>query len=771
MCDEPRSTEVSAIFVLATDLDGTFLGGRQVDRNTLYKMLRDTPDVQLVFVTGRGIEGVLPLLSDPLVPDPHFIIADVGATVVVRDSLYPIQQIQGEIETRWVGVDAVLRAIAGIPGLEHQRVPQERRCSFYLDDPTLVPEIRARVAPLGCDVLFSADRYLDVLPAGVSKGATLRQLVTHLGIRDEDVLVAGDTLNDYSLFTQGFRGVVVGHAEAALRRATASLPHVLQTSVPGAGGILEAIRTFGYPVSLDATAAAPVLGDAPLVVVYHRLPFDERIIGGQRIRRPHSSPNGIIPTLLGCFETGRRGAWVAWSIRAEDTAPSGAPSATHEPVDVQRFPNLSVATVVLTEEDVQRFYKRFSKEAFWPVIFSFVDRATFTRADWDHFLEINRRFAERTAAEADENALVWLHDYNLWMVPAFLRQLRPDVRIGFFHHTSFPPADVFNVIPWAGQIAGSLAQCDYVGFHIPRYVANFVDVLQSHVHVEVIDTMLCAPRFRVHGVALAVTEMPARIRAGDRTIRLGAHPVGVNVRAIRDILATPHAQTQCAKLRERFSGTRLVLSIERLDYVKGPIQKVEAFERLLAAHPELCGKVTLVLVTTPPAPGMDVYDETREAVDEVVGRINGLHRTLEWTPVHYLFRALPFEEVVVYSAVADVAWITPLRDGLNLVAKEYVVAQSAVGGAGVLVLSEFAGAAVELHGAILTNPYDAEGLQDDLHTALLLSEDERRQRLQRLVRIVEQGDVTAWSRRILHAMADPDTADPDTADGDADTDD
>jgi trehalose-6-phosphate synthase len=265
----------------------------------------------------------------------------------------------------------------------------------------------------------------------------------------------------------------------------------------------------------------------------------------------------------------------------------------------------------------------------------------------------------------------------------------------------------------------------------------------------------------VHGVALAVTETPTRVRAGDRTIRLGAHPVGVNVRAIRDILATPHAREQCAKLRERFAGTTLVLSVERLDYVKGPIQKVEAFERLLATHPELCGKVTLVLVTTPPTPGMDVYDETREAVDEVVGRINGRHRTLEWTPVHYLFRALPFEEVVVYSAVADVAWITPLRDGLNLVAKEYVVAQSAVGGAGVLVLSEFAGAAVELHGAILTNPYDAEGLRDDLYAALQLSEDERRQRLQRLARVVEQDDVTAWSRRILHAMADPDATDPD----------
>ncbi len=717
--------------------------------------MRNAPDAQLVFVTGRGIERVLPLLSDPLVPNPDIIIADVGATIVFRDGLMPVQPIQQDIEARWIGFDAVMHALRGIPGLEPQHVPQERRCSFYLDDPALVPEIQDRVASLGCDVLLSADRYLDVLPAGVSKGETLRLLVQQLGVRNEDVLVAGDTLNDYSLFVQQFRGVVVGRAEAALRRATVNLPNVLQAAEPGAGGILEAIQTFGYAVPMELTAPVPVSGDASLVVVYHRLPFDERIVGGKRIRRPISSPNGIIPTLLGCFENGRKGSWVAWSIQERDASAE----ATREVVDAKRFPNLTAATVAVTEQDVQRFYKRFSKEAFWPVIFSFVDRAVFSSADWEHFLEINRRFAERTAEEADMNALVWLHDYNLWMVPGFLRQLRPDVRIGFFHHTSFPPADVFNVIPWAGEIAGSLAQCDYVGFHIPRYVANFVDVLQSHVPTEVMSTMACAPRYRVHGVALAVNEMPTRVRVGERTIRLGAHPVGVNVRAIMDILATPEARAQYTAVRERFAGTTLILSVERLDYVKGPIQKVEAFERLLEAHPELCGKVTLVLITTPPAPGMEIYDETREAVDEVVGRINGRYRTLEWTPLHYLFRSLPFEEVLVYNAAADVAWITPLRDGLNLVAKEFVVAQQAVDGAGVLVLSEFAGAAVELYGAVLTNPYDAEGLRDDLYYALQLSEDERRQRLRRLARVVEQHDITAWSRQILEAMTDPDASD------------
>jgi glucosylglycerol-phosphate synthase len=733
---------------LATDLDGTFLGGRQIDRFTLYRALRETPDARLAFVTGRGVESVLPLLSDPLIPNPDFIIADVGATVVSTEGLAPVQPIQWQIEERWCGAGIVRKALKGIPGLTLQRVPQERRCSYFLDDSSLIEEIESRVTALGCDVLFSADRYLDILPKGVSKGETLRTLVEHLEIDPDGVLVAGDTFNDYSLFTEGFRGVVVGDSELRLRRATAHIPTVIHATSPGAGGIIEAIRAMEYPLNIQSPPAEDVSGDAQLVVVYHRLPFAERIIDGRRERLPHSSPNGIIPTLLGCFETGRQGAWVAWSIKTKDT--QEFPS--REMVDETRFPNLTVAKVALSEEDVQRFYKRFSKEAFWPVIFSFVDRARFSSDDWEHFLVMNRMFAERTAAEADEGALVWIHDYNLWMVPAFLRQLRPDLRIGFFHHTSFPPADVFNVIPWAGQIAGSLAQCDYVGFHIPRYVANFVDVLQSHVPTEVLETAPCAPRFRVHGVALAVTEVPTLVRSGDRAIRLGAHPVGVNVRAIRDILATPEAREQYERIKERFVGTKLILSVERLDYVKGPIQKVEAFENLLEAHPELRGKVTLMFITTPPAPGMEIYDETREAVDEVVGRINGRFRTLNWSPVHYLFRSVPFADVLAYNAAADVAWITPLRDGLNLVAKEYVMAQEAVDGAGVLVLSEFAGAAVELHGALLTNPYDTEGLRDGLYNALQLPEEERRSRMRRLGRVVAGHDVNAWSKDVLRAM-------------------
>ncbi len=414
-------TGATTIKLLATDLDGTFLGGRQADRLTLYRRLRAPGAPRLVFVTGRGVESVLPLLSDPLIPQPEFIIADVGATIVAADGLRPVAPLQWEIDREWVGEAAVLAAIGSLPGITRQAVPQERRVSFLAEDPGVVDAVRDRVRDLPVDVLLSADVYLDILPRGVSKGRALERLVDHLGIPREHVLVAGDTLNDLSLYEHDFPGVVVGHSERALVDATTGMARVHHAQAAGAGGILEALRTLEPDGFFAGDNQPAVSGDAQLVVVYHRLPYEERVVDGVVGRHAHTSPNGIIPTLLGCFAGGRHGSWVAWTTHGGD---AGGPT-THALVDEDRYPNLVAARVPLAAGDVERFYKKFSKEAFWPVIFSFVDRAQFSADDWEHFCTINRLFAEAAAAEADDGALVWIHDYNLWMVPGYLRQLRP----------------------------------------------------------------------------------------------------------------------------------------------------------------------------------------------------------------------------------------------------------------------------------------------------------------------------------------------------------
>ena len=736
-------------FVLATDLDGTLLaGGVDARRRVRELFAAARPGVRLVFVTGRGLESILPLLSDPTVPTPDYIIADVGATIVHGD-LRPVDELQQEIAARWPGSQAVLKALAGFPGLQRQSVPQERRCSFLASESDITPELRAAVDALGCDLLLSAGCYLDVLPRGVSKGAAVLGLAAALGIDPTTIVVAGDTLNDLSMFDTGLRGIVVGGAEPALVESVRKRPQVHVAAGEGCDGILEGLAHHGADRPAPEPAAQAASGGAELVMVYHRLPYDEVVEDGVlRHRRPRS-PNGIIPTLLRFFAGERAGSWVAWSQQAS-REPEGF--VTHVDVDRERYPKLQAARIALTADDIDVFYKKFSKEAFWPIIFSFPDKAEFNQAHWERFLEVNRLFAEQTAREAGEGAVVWVHDYNLWMVPAFLRPLRPDLKIAFFHHTAFPSSDVFNILPWRRDIIGSLLQCDYVGFHIPRYVENFVDAVRSFAPVDICGTVPCAPRFLTYGCALGVDTMTTAIEAGGRRVHLGAHPVGTDVGMIERVVRSAEVAQQTAAIRDYLGGATGIVSIERLDYVKGTLEKLQAFERLLERHPEHIGKVTLLNVITPAAPGMEIYESLRVEVDRTVGRINGRFSTLDWVPVRYFYRSLPFDEVVAHYAACDIAWITPLRDGLNLVAKEFIAAKKAAGRSGVLILSEFAGAAVELHGALLTNPYDGNAMTNALHQALTMGEDERAYRTGRMAMIAAEHDVTRWGDGFLAAV-------------------
>lgn len=747
----PREAAAPIAMLLATDLDGTFLGGSQTARLRLYQLVASHPGIDLVFVTGRGLEQVLPLLADPTIPQPDYIIADVGATVVYGKTQQPVFQIQDRVEKIWPGDRAVADALAHLPSLRRQEVPQERRCSFFCEEHHIDDEVRRIVDSLGCDLLFSAGKYFDVLPRGVNKGHTLTELVAHLGMDAEDVMVAGDTLNDLSMYETGFKGVCVGDSEPGLLAATADLARVFHAPAPGAGGIIEAFEYFGFLGSEGVDAElVPVTerGKSDLVIVYHRLPYEEFIEDGERKRRRPTSPNGIIPTLLSFFADGKPGSWVAWAI--DD--PALGEFEVHTEVDVNHYPKLVAARVALTEDDVDIFYKRFSKEAFWPTLHTFWERAIFHEEHWGIFLEVNRRFAERAAGEAAANAVVWIHDYNLWMVPAFLREIRPDVTIAFFHHTYFPSADVFNVLPWRRQIVGSLLQCNYIGFHIPRQAENFVDVARGVMPVETRARANCAPRFLTYGCALGLEEMTTEIEVAGRRIGLGAHPVGLDIGRVERALEEPAQQQRIVELREELAGVRMLLSVERLDFTKGILEKLQAYERLLEENPELQEKVTLVTICVPAASGMKIYDDLQVQIEQTVGRINGRYARIGWTPVQFFFRALPFEQLVAYYAVADVMWITPLRDGLNLVAKEYVATQGLTGGCGVLVLSEFAGAAAELRGPVLTNPHDPHEMVTTVYFALNMSRDEARRRLAEAFASVCHYDIAFWGEDFMAAV-------------------
>ncbi len=746
--------------LLATDLDGTFLAGDPDSRFTLYQLIADHPEIDLVFVTGRGLESVLPLLSDPTIPQPDYIICDVGCTVVDGKTQQPLHPLQSAIDSRWPGERVVEDAVAHIPNLQRQEVPQARRVSFFCESDAVTEELQSIVEELSCDLLFSAGKYLDVLPKDTNKGSTLSALVDHLDVDPGDVLVAGDTLNDLSMYGHQFVGVCVGESESSLLEATKGQARVYHANAPGCGGILEAFEHFGFlgEAGLKAEARDSYNpGKSDLVIVYHRLPYEEVIEDGEVRRRRPTSPNGIIPTLLSFFADGKSGSWVAWS-QTDNTV---GEFETHTEVDTSLYPKLVAARVPLDKEDVDIFYKQFSKEAFWPTLHTFWERATFREDHWQVFLKVNSLFAQRAAAEAAEGATVWIHDYNLWMVPAFLRELRPDVKIAFFHHTYFPSADVFNVLPWRREIIGSLLHCDYIGFHIPRQAENFVDVARGVAPIEICKRESCAPRFLTFGCAVGLDEMTTEIEVNGRRIGLGAHPVGLDVGRVANLLKKSSVQEHMAKLREELKGTKVIFSVERLDYTKGTLEKLEAYERLLEDHPDLHGRVTLLTVCVPAAKEMTIYDELQTQIEQAVGRINGRFSRVDWTPLQFFFRAFPFEELVAYYAMADVMWITPLRDGLNLVAKEFVATQGLTNGSGVLVLSEFAGAAAELHSAILANPHDPAELSNSCYFALNLHRSEAKSRLRELFDVVSHYDIDYWGREFLESVARVNNSDHD----------
>lgn len=742
--------------LLATDLDGTFLGGDATHRLRLYQTIAAHPEIQLAYVSGRSLEAILPLLSDPTLPQPDFIIADVGASLYYGDTLAPIQPLQDEIDALWPGESAIalaLDGVEGLEGLERQHRPQMRRCSFYCPPAVAEhPRLGEIAERAGCDLIYSGERYLDFLPRGVNKGSSLVRMVTHLEIDPEEVLVAGDTLNDLAMLDAGFKSVCVGNAEARLLEATDQTPRVLHAKAPGCAGIIEAFAHFGFLGSAGMAAElrsdTAATGQAELVMVYHRLPYEEFRVDGKLQRRRPTSPNGILPTLLSFFANAR-GSWVAWAVHDEQ---DDEPFEVHTSVDAKQYPLLTAARVALSQTQVDTFYKRFSKEAFWPTLHTFWERAVFREEDWTVFCEVNRAFAERTAAEAAEGALIWIHDYNLWMVPAYLRELRPDLRIAFFHHTYFPSADVFNVLPWRRHIVASLLQCDYVAFHIPRQVENFVDVARGVVPLRTLSRQNCAPRFLTYGCAVGLERMTTAVETGSRTVRLGAHPVGLDMGRVSRALESDVCRERMNELRAECEGIRLMLSVERLDYTKGIVEKLKAFEMLLDENPELHGKVTLVSICVPAAKEMTVYNELQTQIEQVIGHINGRFASIGWTPIQFYFRGFPFEEVVAWYAMADVALITPLRDGLNLVAKEYVAAQAMSEGSGVLVLSEFAGAAAELKGAVLTNPHDLHDLARAFYMALNLPRNEARSRLRQLDDIVSYNDIRRWGDEFIAAI-------------------
>lgn len=483
-----------------------------------------------------------------------------------------------------------------------------------------------------------------------------------------------------------------------------------------------------------------------LVIVYHRQPYEEVEENGKTVFRENKSPNGIVPSLKSFFGSVEHGSWIAWKL-AEDTSNPGFEPTIEIDDD---FGTYTVSRLPLSSHQVHEFYHVTSKEAFWPILHSFREQYNYDPVDWPNFREVNWRFAEAAAAEAGEGALVWIHDYNLWLVPGYLRKLRPDVKIAFYHHTPFPSADVFNILPWRREIVESLLACDDVGFQIPRYASNFVSVARSLLDVTVEERVEVGEDLSFEGTALNERTVPTRLRYGERVLSVSVSPVSVNVDYIEERGQAEKVRKRVEEIRDDMGDGKLIVSVGRTDYTKGGVEQLLSFERLLEGNPGLQGRVRLMHVSVSANRNMTSYEQIQSEIEETAGRINGRFGTLDWQPIALISRAIPFADLIAYYQAADVAWITPLADGMNLVCKEFVASRTDE--RGVLVLSEFAGAAVELSSAVIANPFSHRSMDEAILTALNMSGEEQNTRMRELRRAVRAHDIHAWAASIRDCL-------------------
>ena len=453
----------------------------------------------------------------------------------------------------------------------------------------------------------------------------------------------------------------------------------------------------------------------PLVALSNRLPVSKTRSGW----RP--SAGGLVTALKPVLES-RGGTWVGWDGGAEDMPP--------------RVPGLDVDLhpVRLSRRDVDGYYHGFANRTLWPLLHGLVEQPVYERSWWRAYRAVNERFAE--GDEPHKTQFRWVHDYHLMLLPQLLRDGGARGPIAFFLHIPFPAPEIFARLPWRAQILDGLLGADVVSFHTREYRDNF--------------TRTCArlrPDLEVSSTA---------IRCGDgRMIRPVAHPISIDARDFAARAVAPGVDRCLEGLRQQFRGRRVVLGVDRLDYTKGIIERLRAVELLLEQRPELRRELAFVQVAVPSRGEVREYRELRASVEELVGRINGRFTEPGMdVPVHYLYRGVTPDRLLAYYRLADVCLVTPLQDGMNLVAKEFVTVQAAAGCDGVLVLSEFTGAAVELSGALLCNPYDTEGLVGTICLALELERDDRRGRLERMARQVVRHDVYWWVEQELRAGLD-----------------
>ncbi len=457
---------------------------------------------------------------------------------------------------------------------------------------------------------------------------------------------------------------------------------------------------------------------ADLVIVANRLPVD-RVTDPGGATSWRRSPGGLVSALAPVM-TSQDGAWIGW------------PGDVGEDLEPFEHEGMTLVPVSMSTEEYEEYYEGFSNATLWPLYHDVVAKPAFHREWWDAYVTVNRRFAEAAAESAAEGALVWIQDYQLQLVPAFLRELRPDLRIGFFLHIPFPPAELFSQVPWRRELLEGLLGADLVGFQLSGAAQNFIRLVRQRVG------------HKTHRDSVYLPD--------GRVVTAKAFPISIDTAQFEKLARSAPVQARAAQIREDLGNPRRIfLGIDRLDYTKGIYARLRAFSELIHDGHFTVEDATFVQVASPSRERVDQYRILRDDIDRLVGHINGDLGRIGRPAISYLNASFPQAEMAALYVASDIMVVTPFRDGMNLVAKEYVACRYDEDGA--LVLSEFAGAAEELRQAYLVNPYDINGMKAQMLDAYQAEPKELARRMRAMRRTVAENDVDNWASNFLHDLA------------------
>ncbi|WP_192821923.1 bifunctional alpha,alpha-trehalose-phosphate synthase (UDP-forming)/trehalose-phosphatase [Rufibacter sp. LB8] len=436
----------------------------------------------------------------------------------------------------------------------------------------------------------------------------------------------------------------------------------------------------------------------------------------------YETSEGGLATGLGSIYKEGDNLWIGWpGMYFDDEAQQQ--QVTQDLAAQSMFP------VFLTESEIRDFYEGFSNETLWPTFHYFSQYAVYEDAFWDAYQSVNQKFCQAVLQNAEPEDTIWVHDYQLLLLPALIREQMPGSTIGFFQHIPFPSYEVFRLLPWRQQLLHGMLGADLIGFHTYDDARHFLSSVS-----------------RIIGFNTA----QGLIDNGDRNIMVDAFPMGIDYDKYEQLATLPQTQEKIAEYRKALPQQKIILAIDRLDYSKGIPQRLLAFELFLKENPEFHGSVTLSMVVVPSRDQVDQYRQLKETIDELVGRINSAYRTISWNPIQYFYRSFPIEELSALYCIADIAMVTPMRDGMNLVCKEFIA--SKIDQKGVLVLSEMAGASRELADALMVNPNDLGQMVRSLKEALTMPEKEQITRMTHLQDLVRRYNIHHWVKIFMNRL-------------------